>query len=209
MKILVAEDDAVSRHLLRKMLTGWGYDVEPVADGSQAWEALRRPGAPSLAILDWMMPGMDGPDICRKAREAEETRGAYLILVTARGAREDLIAGLEAGADDYVTKPFDNAELQARVQVGTRVVELRKSVADRVRELEAALEHVKQLQGILPICCYCKKVRTDETFWQRVEDYISEHAGVDFSHGICPECWDSVVRPEMEEMWGHSIPYEE
>lgn len=198
MKVLVAEDDNVSRLMLEAALEKWGYNVVVVADGVEAWRVLQREDAPKLAILDWMMPGMDGLEICRKLREAPLTRPAYIILLTARDSRDDVVLGLLAGADDYVTKPFERKELRARVQVGERVVELQSALADRVRELEDALARVKQLQGLLPICSYCKKIRNDRNYWQQVEGYISEHSEAQFSHGICPECYDRFVKPELE-----------
>jgi sigma-B regulation protein RsbU (phosphoserine phosphatase) len=209
MKILIAEDDPVSRRVLEEILAEFGHDRVVAADGLQAWAALQQGDGPQLAIMDWMMPGMDGIQLCRKVRATPATAFTYLILVTSRGEKADVVAGLEAGANDYITKPFDRQELQARVRVGVRVVELQQSLADRVKELEEALAHVKQLQGILPICCYCKKIRNDDKFWERVEDYIGQHADVAFSHGICPECWDTVVGPQMEEAVGYRIPYEE
>jgi CheY-like chemotaxis protein len=194
--------------VLHETLVKWGYAVVAVEDGRQAWEALQREQIP-LAVLDWEMPEMDGVEVCRRARETPATQGVYLLLVTARGKTEDIVAGLQAGANDYITKPFNRAELQARIQVGIRVLDLQKSLADRVTELEDALAHVKQLQGILPICSYCKKVRNDEKYWQRVEDYVSEHSDAAFSHSICPECWETILQPEMEKLWGCKIPYEE
>jgi response regulator RpfG family c-di-GMP phosphodiesterase len=134
------------------------------------------------------MPEMDGVEVCREARQSVAHNSAYIILLTSRGSKEDIVIGLEAGADDYVTKPFDHAELRARVQVGSRVVQLQTALADRVRELEEAMSSVKTLQGLLPICCYCKKIRDDGNYWHRVESYIAGHANVRFSHGICPEC---------------------
>jgi len=197
MKILVADDDPVSRLMLRSLLTGWGYEVTAVADGAEAWGVLRCEGAPSLAVVDWMMPGLDGPEVCRRLRERPHPTPAYVLLVTSRGAKADIVAGLRSGANDYVVKPFDLEELQARVQVGRTVVELQQALGARVRELEEALTQVRQLQGLLPICCYCKKVRDDRDYWQKVEDYLGEHAGVQFSHGICPQCWEREVRPQL------------
>lgn len=188
MKILIAEDDAVSRRLLHAALVKWGYEVVVTSNGKEAWEALQAPAPPSLLILDWLMPEVDGVDVCRLARQRTELRSAYIILLTSRGSKEDIVKGLEAGADDYVTKPFDHAELRARVLVGARVVQLQSTLADRVKELEEALASVKQLQGLLPICCYCKKIRDDHNYWHRVESYITGHADVRFSHGICPDC---------------------
>lgn len=188
MRVLIAEDDSVSRRLLQAALVKWGYEVVVTANGKEAWDALQAPDAPSLLVLDWLMPEMDGVEVCREARKMTALKSAYIILLTSRGSKEDIVQGLEAGADDYVTKPFDHGELRARVQVGSRVVQLQSALADRVTELEEAIANVKQLQGLLPICCYCKKIRDDGNYWHRVESYITGHANVRFSHGICPDC---------------------
>ena len=110
----------------------------------------------------------------------------------AREARGDLVTGLNAGADDYVTKPFDPEELRARVQVGVRILTLQKNLAERVEELQAALSNVKQLRGLLPICSYCKRIRGDDQYWQQLEGYIAEHSDAQFSHGICPTCYATI-----------------
>lgn len=188
MKILIAEDDPVSRRLLEAALLKWGYEVIVTTNGKEAWEAIQAPDAPLLLILDWLMPEMDGIEICREARLHPSLQSAYIILLTSRGSKDDIIKGLEAGADDYVTKPFDHGELRARLRVGSRVVQLQTALGERVHELEEAITNVKQLQGLLPICCYCKKIRDDGNYWHRVESYIANHANVRFSHGICPDC---------------------
>jgi sigma-B regulation protein RsbU (phosphoserine phosphatase) len=200
MRVLIAEDDAISRRVLEVFLRRWGYEVESAEDGDAAWERLQREDAPSLAILDWMMPGRGGVEICRRVRELG--RLTYLILLTSRTGSEDIVEGLEAGADDYVTKPFNREELRARVQGGTRIVELQRSLAQRVEQLEQALARIKHLQGLLPICSYCKKIRNDRNYWQQVEAYISEHSEAIFSHGICPECFEKFVTPELGKMNG-------
>ena len=200
MKVLIAEDDTVSRRLLEATLIRWGYEVVVASDGVEAWEALQSDGAPSLAILDWMMPGLDGLEVCRRIRKMPSSTPPYLILLTAKGGREDLVTGLEAGANDYVTKPFNREELRARVQVGVRMVELQQHLADRVRALEEALARVKQLQGLLPICSYCKKIRDDQNYWQQVESYIAEHSQAQFSHSICPDCYEKLVKPELDHL---------
>ena len=192
MKTLIAEDDSVSRRLLQAALQKWGFEVTVTTQGREAWEALQQPGAPSLLILDWLMPEIDGVEICRRIRASEALKSSYVILLTSRGSKEDIVEGLEAGADDYVTKPFDHGELRARVQVGARVIGLQNALAERVHELEEAIASVKTLQGLLPICCYCKKIRDDGNYWHRVESYISGHANVRFSHGICPDCNDKL-----------------
>jgi sigma-B regulation protein RsbU (phosphoserine phosphatase) len=204
MKILVAEDQSVSRYILVASLHKWGYDVMAVEDGTRAWEALQAEDAPPLVILDWRMPGLDGIDICRQIRKSPRTRPIYLILLTARRGQQDKILGLQAGADDYITKPFNREELRARVQVGIRVLELQGALAQRVRELEEALSRVKTLQGLLPICSYCKKIRNDRNYWQQVEGYISDHSEAQFSHGICPECYARFVQPEIDLLQGHT-----
>ena len=108
------------------------------------------------------------------------------------------MSGLESGAYDYVVKPFDPTELRARVQVGVRIIALQRSLADRILQLEGALKNVKYLQGLLPMCCYCKKIRNDQNYWQRVESYITEHSEAVFSHGICPECFATVAQTDVE-----------
>ncbi len=167
------------------------------SDGIEAWRLIQGEDVPELAILDWMMPGMDGLEICRKVREASRAQPTYLILLTARDSKDDIVEGLEGGADDYVRKPFDREELRARVGVGVRVVELQRSLAARVRELEEALGRVKQLQGLLPICSYCKKIRDDGNYWRQVESYITDHSEAQFSHGICPDCYEKFVKGEL------------
>lgn len=189
MRVLIADDDPVSRRLLEAALKQWNHEVLHASDGQQAWLALQQPGAPlPLLILDWLMPEIDGVDLCRRVRQTPGLQSAYIILLTARGGRHDLVAGLDAGADDYVVKPFDTEELRARVQVGTRVLKLQSALADRVTELEQALQRVNQLQGLLPICCYCKRIRDDRNYWHKVEAYIEHHSEAQFTHGICPEC---------------------
>jgi len=198
MRILIAEDDAVSRRVLEATLVKWGFEVTTTTNGTEAWQVLVAEGAPKLAILDWMMPEIDGLEICRRIRQRPGAGPLHIILLTARGRKEDVIAGLQAGADDYVTKPFDHEELRARVQVGVRLVELQSMLADRVVELEEAIARVRQLRGLLPICSYCKKVRDDKNYWQQVEQYVSTHADVKFSHGICPDCYREVVEPQLD-----------
>ena len=127
--ILVADDDPISRELICTRLAGWGYDVIAAQDGSEAMSVLREKDAPALGILDWMMPGMDGLEICRRVREVN--RQVYLILLTARGTKQDIVEGLNAGADDYLIKPFDKDELQARVLVGLRTMNRQAAHAAR------------------------------------------------------------------------------
>ncbi len=200
MRVLIAEDDAVSRRILETLLRKWGYEVTTTLDGEAAWEVLQGPSAPSLAILDIMMPGIDGLELCRRLRQSQTTMPPYIILLTATQGVREIVKGIEAGADDYLTKPYDREELRVRVQVGARIIELQTKLAERVQELEVALDHVKQLQGILPICSYCKKIRDDRNYWQNVESYVADHSQAEFSHGICPSCYETTVRPQLESL---------
>jgi sigma-B regulation protein RsbU (phosphoserine phosphatase) len=193
MKILVAEDDRVARQILNNSLTKWGYDVHMTFDGEQAWEELQKVNAPAMAILDWMMPGMDGLQLTRQVRTLDKRVPTYVMLLTARSDRESVVAGLEVGANDYLTKPVDLNELRARVNVGREMVALQTQLAHRVTQLERALADVRSLRGLLPICCYCKKVREGDDYWQEVEDYLANHGDVHFSHGVCPTCKDEVA----------------
>ncbi|MHC5001942.1 MAG: response regulator [Planctomycetota bacterium] len=199
-RVLIAEDDPVSRRVLEATLEKWGYDISVAADGEEAWTLLQRPGPPHLLVLDWMMPGLDGPELCRRIRAGEEGDLFYIVLLTAKNEPEDIVAGLDAGADDYVTKPFNREELRARVHTGQRIVELEDRLADRVTELEAALRQVKTLSGLLPICTYCKRIREGEDYWEAVESYVSSHSDAHFSHGVCPECYDKIVKPQLDEL---------
>jgi DNA-binding response OmpR family regulator len=148
-RILVAEDDPVSRTLISSRLTKWGYDVVITNDGAEAMTVLRRSDAPSLAILDWSMPEVDGLEICRRVREAEKM--VYIILLTAHGSKENIIEGLRAGADDYLVKPFHAEELQARILVGLRVMTLQETLVDRVKALQAASFEIESLRLQIPL----------------------------------------------------------
>ena len=145
MKVLIAEDDATSRLMLDRMLRKWGYDTVVVEDGLAAWEALQESDPPRLAILDWRMPGMLGTEICRRVRSRADGRSTYLIMLTAKDQREDIIGGFKSGADDYLTKPFDRKELRARLEVGSRILSLQGVLADRLQEIEETLDRIQEL----------------------------------------------------------------
>lgn len=188
MRFLVADDDAMMRRLLQHTLERWGHEVRAVVDGVEAWQILEAADRPEAAILDWMMPGLTGVDVCRRVRERSPEAGTYLILLTSKDRMEDAVEALEAGADDHIAKPFAPEELRARVQVGERIVTLQRTLAQRVRALEDALQQVKRLEGLLPICAWCKKVRNDQNYWQGLDVYLTEHSDAQVTHGICPEC---------------------
>jgi len=188
MEVLIADDDPVLRFALRQHLERWSFDVVECVDGTEAWQVMQEPLPPLLAIIDWSMPGIDGPTLARDLREVPALAGMYVILLTSNTSKQDVIAGLESGADDYITKPFDWDELRARVRIGSRIVGLQQALGVRVSELQQALGNVRTLSGLLPICAYCKRIRDDQDYWKQIEHYLSEHSNARFSHGICPEC---------------------
>jgi sigma-B regulation protein RsbU (phosphoserine phosphatase) len=183
-RILIADDDRMTTMMLAKTLELWDLEVVVANDGNAAWEHIIGNKPPSLAIVDWEMPGINGPELCRRIRAWPLRVPVYVILLTSRTSRQDLVAGLEAGADDYMTKPFDPDELRARIHVGKRTL--------------ALIASVKQLRGLLPICSYCKRIRSDNDYWEQVEGYITEHSDALFSHGICPECYEKAINDVAE-----------
>lgn len=200
MKILIAEDDRVSRRILEDQLTRWGYEVVSARDGAEAWVLLQKVDAPALAVLDWMMPELNGIELCRQMRNDAELKGTYILMVTAKGETASMIQAFEAGADDYVVKPFHQEELRARIQAGARIIEMRNELTEKIRELQAAQLRVQQLQGLLPICSYCRKIRDEKSNWQSLELFISTHSDSKVSHGICPECYQNIVQPEIDQI---------
>jgi CheY-like chemotaxis protein len=200
MRVLIAEDDEISRTLLETVLSKLGFDVVATSNGKEAVEVLKQEGAPSLAVLDLMMPEMDGIEVSQWIRQSANYVETYIILLTARSSKEDIVRGLAAGANDYLTKPFDISELHARIKVGAQVVELQHRLAARVIELEQAIEKVKRLQGLLPICSHCKRIRDDDNYWQAVDHYITQHSEAVFSHSICPDCYDRYMAPELQRL---------
>jgi len=150
-RVLVADDDPLARRLLEVTLTRSGYEVLAVADGVKAWDVLCGQDSPTLALLDWMMPGLTGVDVCRKVREAAPSGPIYLILVTSKGRTEDVVSALRTGADDYITKPFEIEELRARLAVGERLVTLQQQLAERVRaEVLGSREMIQGACGAAP-----------------------------------------------------------
>jgi len=188
MRVLIADDDPVLRFALRQHLERWSFDVVECVDGTEAWQAMMEPSPPLLAIIDWSMPGIDGLMLARDLREVPALAGMYVILLTSNTSKQDVIAGLESGADDYITKPFDWDELRARLRIGSRIVGLQQALGVRVNELQQALGSVRTLSGLLPICAYCKRIRDDQDYWKQIEHYLSEHSNARFSHGVCPDC---------------------
>lgn len=179
--ILVVDDQPGNLKVLLSFLQEHNYRVYMVDSGQRALDILPKI-QPDLILLDVMMPGMNGFEVCKKIKGDKELVSLPVIFMTALDSVGDKMAGFAAGAVDYITKPFQQVEVLARI---TTHITLRK----REKELEQALEEIKTLTGILPICSYCKQIRNDEGYWQQVEEYISEHSKAMFTHGVCPSCY--------------------
>jgi DNA-binding response OmpR family regulator len=201
-RILLAEDDDIARRTLSQYLTRWGFTVMAARDGNQAAEMLSSDDAPPIALLDWMMPGMEGIEVCKALRQQADRPYTYLIFLTGKVNKDEIAAGLEAGADDYVTKPCDMTELRARLRVGERIVTLERDHARQVISLQEALDQVNKLKAMIPICAWCKRVRDDADYWHSIEEYLLRHSGSDFTHGICPSCLES-LRADMPNLKAH------
>jgi DNA-binding response OmpR family regulator len=183
MRIIVAEDDPVSRARLNALLQVLGHESEACETGVEAWQAFDR--EPSrLIISDWMMPGMDGLELCKKVRERPKTDYTYFILVTAELTTEqDYDNAIQADVDDFLIKPLDRGAIWRRLRVAERILSF--------------TTEIHQLQTLIPICMYCKKIRDDSDYWEQMEQYIHQHTGSDFSHGICPECYARLMESEF------------
>jgi sigma-B regulation protein RsbU (phosphoserine phosphatase) len=185
-KILAVEDDAVARAVLRQALRRLGHETIEAGDGDEAWERLQTDHV-RVVVSDWMMPKSDGLELCRKIRARTGVEYIYFILLTSRDATADnQTEAADAGVDDFLTKPLDLPELWTRLRVAERILKY--------------TTQVRQLEEMLPICSYCKKIRDDHNYWQQLEGYISERTGSDFSHSVCPDCYTRVVVPQMEEL---------
>lgn len=198
LRVLVAEDEPVSGKRLELVLRGLGHDVTVARDGASAWTTFQSGRFP-MVITDWVMPEVDGLELVRRIRGAQQGPGDYTWVIVLTGREDGVIEGLEAGADDFVAKPFAVGELQARVNVGRRVLGIKAELAERVRALEATLEHVQRLEGLLPICSYCKNIRDKENAWHSVEEYVTQRTEASFSHSICPSCYQQHMAPLMAE----------
>ncbi len=187
MNILTVEDDSVARAVLRQALLRLGHEALEARNGEEAWEMLQKPQAVRVVVSDWMMPGSDGLDLCRKIRSRVGAEYIYFILLTSRDATsENQSKAADAGVDDFLTKPLDLPELWTRLRVAERILRYTRQV--------------RQLEEMLPICSYCKKIRDDQNYWQQLEGYISERTGSDFSHSVCPDCYQRVLVPELAQI---------
>jgi DNA-binding response OmpR family regulator len=182
MVILLAEDDLVTRTTLAALLKAQGHQVTEAEDGSQAWGAWQL-SAPRAVVADWLMPEIDGLELCRRIRATLGRPYTYFILQTARQGQESYTAAMEAGVDDFITKPASAHELGARLRVAERILGLR--------------EELLALEGLLAVCSYCKRMRDMDGTWGSLERYIEQHSKAEFSHGVCPDCYETRLKPQL------------
>jgi phosphoserine phosphatase RsbU/P len=194
--ILIVDDTPENLTLLRQMLTENGYRVRPALNGETALTSIKN-DLPDLILLDIMMPGMGGYEVCKRLKSEEKTRRIPIIFISALNELDDKVKAFSLGCADYITKPFQAEEVLARVKTHMTLRSLQKSLEDKNAQLQKALDENKILQGIIPICANCKKVRDDKGYWTQVEAYISEHSEAYFSHGICPTCVKELY-PELK-----------
>lgn len=186
MKILAVEDDAVARAVLRQALRKLGHEVVEAGDGEEAWELLQKEPV-RVIVSDWLMPKLDGLELCRRVRGRTHAEYSYFILLTGNDATaSNQREAADAGVDDFLTKPLNFDELWTRLRVAERILRY--------------ATQVKQLEEMMPICSYCKKIRDDQNYWQQIEGYINERTGSEFSHSVCPDCYQRVVVPELESL---------
>ena len=185
MKILLVDDDATSRIILAKQLRKLGHDVNEASDGEEGWLAYRLQ-QPRIVVTDLVMPRCDGFELCRRIRSLQGLKYTYLIMLSTQNSTINYREAMEAGADDFLGKPCDTDDILIRLRVAERLLQLTTKV--------------NQLEGLLPICSYCKKIRDDQEEWRPVEQYINERSEASFSHGVCPECYEKRVMPELQAL---------
>lgn len=196
-QILIVDDVPANIQLIANMLSKEAFQISAALSGPQALALVERV-QPDLVLLDVTMPVMDGFETCRQLKARPGTADVPVIFLTGRASEEDVLKGFEAGGVDYVSKPFSHPELMARVQTHLRLRRLVEVERQQRAELQASMARIKQLSGLLPICARCKCIRDDQGYWNQLEQYLSSHTDVAFTHGICPNCARELY-PEMFE----------
>jgi sigma-B regulation protein RsbU (phosphoserine phosphatase) len=192
MKIQIVEDDTIAATLLAASLKSLGHEARLAAGGLEAWDQFQQESV-RVVISDWMMPDLDGLELCRRVRARGGDYTYFILLSQVAASGEHLDQAMAAGVDDFLTKPAKAAELKARLHVAERILQY--------------ATQVRQLQQIIPICGYCRKLRDDRNYWSQVEEYLSKQAGSSVSHGVCPDCYERIVVPQMRQMGVEPPPY--
>jgi DNA-binding response OmpR family regulator len=191
-RVLCVDDDPATQVVLSGIIEDAGWQPELALNATVARQTLEANPDIQVVLLDWMLPDGSGVDLCRELK-AVAGASLYVILVTVRGAPEDVETGLDAGADDYLVKPVSPVEVRARVRSGFRAADAQRQLAERLAQLEQALKRVSNLESLLPLCMYCRRINSSET-WQSLEDYLWEQVDVKVSHGCCPDCLSKLTR---------------
>lgn len=192
MRILIVEDDPIAGAVLEASLKALGHEVRATRNGDEGWRRFSI-DPHRIVISDWMMPGLDGLELCRRIRQEGGDYTYFILLSTQATTAENLDQATAAGVDDFLSKPAKPAELKARLHVAERILNY--------------ATQVQQLELLIPICSYCKKVRDDKNYWNQIESYINARTGSNFSHGVCPECYNNVIVPQMKEIGLNPPPY--
>jgi CheY-like chemotaxis protein len=185
MNVLAIEDQPIAAMQLAAVLKSLGHTLELVTDGSLAWKRLAQGGF-RVVVSDWRMPEIDGLELCRMVRNRGGDYVYFILISSTKITRESRAEALAAGVDDFLAKPIDPDELGMRLHV-----------AERILGLSA---QVKKLESFIPICGHCKKIRDDRKYWQEIESYFSQQQGTRFSHGICPDCYEKVMAPQLRKL---------
>lgn len=192
MKIQIVEDDPIAATLLSAALKALGHEARLADGGEAAWQQLQQEPV-RVIVSDWMMPDLDGLGLCKRIRAAGGEYTYFILLSNVSATGENLDQAITAGVDDFLSKPAKVNELKARLHVAERIL----NYATQVRQLEE----------IIPICGYCRKLRDDQNYWSQVEEYIGKQTGSSFSHGVCPDCYDKVIVPQMKALGVEPPPY--
>jgi sigma-B regulation protein RsbU (phosphoserine phosphatase) len=190
MKVLIAEDDVIASRVLEAALIKLGHEPLVANDGQAAWEILQTESVRTV-VSDWQMPRLDGLDLCRRIRKGDGDYVYFILLTQMVASEKNLQEATDAGVDDFLAKPIDANQLWMRLRVAERIL--------------GFTTEVRQLESFLPICGYCKKVRDDHNYWQQIEEYINTRTGTNFSHGVCPDCIEKVLKPQLAKL-GITMP---
>lgn len=207
MRILIAGADQASCRELEAVCRTNGYEPVVAANAREALAAAEGPEPPAMALVDSTSQDCESQSLITRLRQAGAgDTPLYIILLAPRSISGEEPCDIPDDVDDCVLRPLDPRELRARLRVGRRLLRLQYALTERVLELESALGRVKNLQGLLPMCSYCKRIRNDRNYWQQVESYIAEHSNAEFTHGVCPHCYETIVKREMERLRAQQAP---
>jgi phosphoserine phosphatase RsbU/P len=185
MKILAVEDDPIASAVLSASLGELGYDVIAAADGEAAWLQLQTESI-RMVVCDWLMPNLDGLELCERVRRRRGDYVYFILLTNRTPSYENQDLAFAAGVDDFLSKPVDPHDLKTRLHVAERIL--------------GFTSQIQTLETFIPICSYCKKVRDDQSYWKQIESYINERTGSEFSHSVCPDCYERHVTPELRAL---------